>query len=193
MEVVEVRWQQLFADLEARFDAEQEAAERAETSSRARHELGSLRFVDRLGGAVGSPVVLLCRGAGQVSGSLSEVGSDWLLLDDAGRELLVATAAVRAVTGLGRRTAVVEDTGTVAGRLDLRRALRGLARDRATVQVVLDEGTALHGTIDRVGADYLELAEHPADLHRRAGAVQGVRTVLVDAVAVVRTAQPGLG
>ncbi|SDF42056.1 hypothetical protein SAMN05660662_2140 [Blastococcus aurantiacus] len=188
-----MRWQQLFADLEARFDAEQEAAERAETSSRARHELGSLRFVDRLGGAVGSPVVLLCRGAGQVSGSLSEVGSDWLLLDDAGRELLVATAAVRAVTGLGRRTAVVEDTGTVAGRLDLRRALRGLARDRATVQVVLDEGTALHGTIDRVGADYLELAEHPADLHRRAGAVQGVRTVLVDAVAVVRTAQPGLG
>jgi hypothetical protein len=193
VEVVEVRWQQLFADLEARFEAEQEAAERAETSSRARHELGSLRFVDRLGGAVGSPVVLLCRGAGQLSGTLSEVGSDWLLLDDAGRELLVATAAVRAVSGLGRRTAAAEDVGPVAARLDLRRALRGLARDRATVQIVLDEGTSLHGTIDRVGADYVELAEHPADLHRRAGAVQGIRTVLIDAVAVVRTALPGLG
>lgn len=192
-EVVEVRWQQLFADLEARFEAEQEAADRAETSSRARHELGSLRFVDRLGGAVGSPVVLLCRGAGQVSGTLAEVGSDWLLLDDAGRELLVATSAVRAVDGLGRRTAAAEDAGPVAGRLDLRRALRGLARDRATVQLVLDEGTSVHGTIDRVGADYVELAEHPADLHRRAGAVRGVRTVLIDAVAVVRTAQPGLG
>jgi hypothetical protein len=191
-EVVPVRWQQLFADLEARFEAEQEAAERAETSSRARYELGSLRFVDRLGGAVGSPVVLLCRGAGQVSGTLSEVGSDWLLLDDAGRELLVARSAVRAVGGLGRRTAAAEDTGPVAGRLDLRRALRGLARDRATVQIVLDEGTSLHGTIDRVGADYVELAEHPTDLHRRAGAVQGVRTVVIDAVAVVRTAQPGL-
>ena len=187
-----MRWQQLFADLEARFEAEQEAAERAETSSRARHELGSLRFVDRLGGAVGSPVVLLCRGAGQVSGTLDEVGSDWLLLDDEGRELLVATAAVRAVSGLGRRTAAAEDTGTVAGRLDLRRALRGLARDRASVQIVLDEGTAVSGTIDRVGADYLELAEHPADLHRRASAVQGVRTVLLDAVVLVRTAQPGL-
>jgi hypothetical protein len=193
VEVVEVRWQQLFADLEARFEAEQEAAERAETSSRARHELGSLRFVDRLGGAVGSPVVLLCRGAGQLSGTLSEVGSDWLLLDDAGRELLVATAAVRAVSGLGRRTAAAEDVGPVAARLDLRRALRGLARDRVTVQIVLDEGTSLHGTIDRVGADYVELAEHPADLHRRAGAVQGIRTVLIDAVAVVRTALPGLG
>ncbi|RBY80414.1 hypothetical protein DQ239_02650 [Blastococcus sp. TF02-09] len=188
-----MRWQQLFADLEARFDAEQEAAERAETSSRARHELGSVRFVDRLAGAVGSPVVLLCRGAGQVSGTVSEVGSDWLLLDDAGRELLVATAAVRAVGGVGRRTAAPEEPGWVAGRLDLRRALRGLARDRAAVRIVLDEGTSLNGTIDRVGADYLELAEHPADLHRRAAAVQGVRTVLIDAVVVVRTAQPGLG
>ena len=188
-----MRWQQLFADLEARFAAVQEAADRAETSSRVRHELGSLRFVDRLGGAVGSPVVLLCRGAGQVSGTLREVGSDWLLLDDAGRELLVATSAVRAVDGLGRRTAAAEDAGPVARRLDLRRALRGLARDRATVHLVLDEGTSVHGTIDRVGADYVELAEHPADLHRRAGAVRGVRTVLIDAVAVVRTAQPGLG
>lgn len=188
-----MRWQQLFADLEARFEAEQEATERAETSSRARHELGSLRFVDRLGGAVGSPVVLLCRGAGQVSGTLAEVGSDWLLLDDAGRELLVATSAVRAVEGLGRRTVAAEDAGLVASRLDLRRALRGLARDRATVQLVLDEGTSLHGTIDRVGADYVELAEHPADLHRRAGAVRGVRTVLIDAVVMVRTAQPGPG
>lgn len=188
-----MRWQQLFADLEARFDAEQVAAERVEASSRARHEVGRLRFVDRLGGAVGSPVVLLCRGAGQVSGTLIEVGSDWLLLDDSGREVLVATAAVRAVTGLGQRTAAAEDPRSVAARLDLRRALRGLARDRAAVHVVLDEGASLHGTIDRVGADYVELAEHPADSHRRAGAVQGVRTVLIDAVAVVRTAQPGLG
>lgn len=188
-----MRWQQLFADLEARFEAEQEAAERAETSSRTRHEWGSLRFVGRLGGAVGSPVVLLCRGAGQVPGTLTEVGSDWLLLDDAGRECLVATAAVRAVTGLGRRTAAAENPGPVAARLDLRRALRGLARDRAPVHVVLDEGTSLHGTIDRVGADYVELAEHPVGSHRRAGAVQGVRTVLIDAVVVVRTAQPGPG
>jgi hypothetical protein len=188
-----VRWQQLFADLEARFEAEQVAVERAETASRTRHEIGGLRFVDRLGGALGSPVVLLCRGAGQVPGALIEVGADWLLLDDDGREVLVATAAVRAVSGLGRSTAPVRETGVVESRLDLRRALRGLARDRATVQVVLDDGTALHGTIDRVGADHLELAEHAGDLHRRAGAVRGVRTVVLEAVVLVRTALPGPG
>jgi hypothetical protein len=188
-----MRWQQLFADLEARFEAEQDAVERAETSTRSRHEFGAVRLADRLGGALGAPVVLLCRGAGQVPGMLVEVGTDWLLLDDRGREVLVATAAVRAVNGLGRRTAMPHDDGPVARRLDLRRALRGMARDRAAVQVVLDEGTVLHGTIDRVGADHVDLAEHPADLHRRAGAVQGVRTVVIDAVVVVRTVLPGPG
>jgi hypothetical protein len=188
-----MRWQQLFADLEARFQAEQEAAERAEVASRTRFEVGALRLVDRLRGAEGAAVSLTCRGAGQVAGTLTEVGADWLLLtDDAGRDCLVATSAVRAAGGLGRRTAVAQEAGAVRVRLDLRRALRGLARDRAPVQVVLDEGTVVTGTIDRVGADYLEVAEHPSDLHRRAGAVQGVRTVVLDAVALVRTLRPGV-
>ena len=77
--------------------------------------------------------------------------------------------------------------------MDLRRALRGLARDRSAVQIVLDDGSVLSGTLDRVGADYVELAEHPADLPRRAEAVQGVRAVVIAAVAVVRTAPPGVG
>lgn len=189
-----MRWQQLFADLEARFEAEQEAVNRGETSSRTRHEVGASRFADRLGGAVGSPVVLLCRGAGTVAGTVTDVGGDWLLLlDEQGSECLVALVAVRAVSGLGRRTAPAQDAGPVRSRLDLRRALRGLARDRAAVQLVLDEGTRLRGTIDRVGADYVELAEHPVDLHRRAEVVEGVRTVVIDAVAVVRTVLPGLG
>ncbi|MGY1754969.1 hypothetical protein [Blastococcus sp. SYSU D01042] len=189
-----MRWQQLFADLEARFEAEREAADRGEVSSRSRHEVGALRFRDRLAGALGFPVVLLCRGAGAVPGTLVDVGSDWLLLvDDQGRECLVALPAVLAVTGLGRRTAPAQDGGPVRARLDLRRALRGLARDRAAVQVVLDEGTRLHGTIDRVGSDHVELAEHAADEPRRADAVQGVRTVVIDAVVAVRTLLPGPG
>lgn len=188
-----MRWQQLFADLEAQFEAERDAADRAEVSARARLEMGAVRLIDRLRGAAGSSLVLDCRGAGQIVGDLTEVGPDWLLVtDQRGRECLIASRAVRAVGGLGRRTAVAEDGGVVRGRLDLRRALRGLARDRAAVQVVLDEGTVLTGTIDRVGADYLEVAEHPADLHRRAEAVQGVRAVVIDAVALVRTIHPGV-
>jgi hypothetical protein len=128
-----------------------------------------------------------------VSGVLTEVGPDWLLVEDDGvRSCLVASGAVRSVAGLGRRTAAAEPVGPVRGRLDLRRALRGLARDRCAVQVVLDDGGVLSGTLDRVGADYVELAEHPADLPRRAEAVQGVRAVVIARIAVVRTVSAGL-
>jgi hypothetical protein len=188
-----MRWQQLFADLQAQFDEEEAAAERGESASRARAEIGAVQLVQRLRGALGSRLSLTCRGAGQIGGVLADVGADWLLLeDDGGRQYLVASSAVRAVAGLGRGTAAAEPEGPVRARMDLRRALRGLARDRAAVQVVLDDGGVLTGTVDRVGADYVELAEHPADQPRRAEAVQGVRAVVIGAVAVVRTAPPGL-
>jgi hypothetical protein len=188
-----MRWQQLFADLQAQFEAEEAAAEQAESASRERAEMGAVGIADRLRGALGLPVVLACGGAGAVAGVLVEVGPDWLLVEDDGaRQCLVALAAVRSVAGLGRRTAVPETAGSVRGRLDLRRALRGLVRDRSAVQVVLDDGGVLGGTLDRVGADYVELAEHPGDLPRRAEAVQGVRAVVISRIAVVRTVTPGL-
>lgn len=187
-----MRWQQLFADLGAQFDEAEAAADRAESASRARAEVGAVRLADRLAGAVGRPVTLRCRGAGQVAGVLAEVGVDWLLVEEeAGREALVAAAAVLAVAGLGRQTAVPE-SGLVRGRLDLRRAARALARDRSAVHVVLDDGGVLSGTIDRVGADFLELAAHAPDEPRRPGAVHGVLAAPLRAVAVIRTAPPGL-
>jgi hypothetical protein len=183
-----MRWQQLFADLSAQFDEEEAAAERGESASRARAEIGALRLADRLGGALGQPVVLDCRGAGRVAGVLTDAGLDWLLLeDDGGREHLVATAVVMSVSGLGRRTASPTEGAAARVRPDLRRALKGLARDRAVVQLVLDDGGVLTGTVDRVGADYLELAEHPADEPRRVEAVRGVRAVVLTALALVRT------
>jgi hypothetical protein len=188
-----MRWQQLFADLQAQFDEQEAAAERAEWGSRARTEIGAVTLADRLGGALGTPVSLRCRGGGAVAGRLVELGVDWLLLEDEhARSTLVALSGVRAVGGLGRRTAAAEDPGPVRGRLDLRRALRALARDRALVQVVLDDGFVLSGTLDRVGADYVELAEHPLDEPRRSEAVLGVRTVVISAIALVRSGTAGL-
>ena len=182
-----MRWQQLFEDLQSQFEAEELAAERAESASRTRAEVGAVRLGERLAGARGSSLVLAVRGAGNVTGTLVDQGVDWLLLEDGqGRELLVAMAAVRAVGGLGRRTALPEPDG-VRSRLDLRWALRGLARDRSAVQLLLDDGGTLTGTLDRIGADFVEIAEHPGDLPRRSEAVQGVRAVVIGAVAVVRT------
>jgi hypothetical protein len=187
-----MRWQQLFADLQAQFEEEEASAERAESASRIRAEIGAVALAQRLRGAEGGALFLRCGAAGQVRGVLREVGPDWLLLEDEqGRSNLVATSVVQAVAGLGRRTAAAEELGVVRGRLDLRRALRGLARDRSAVQVVLHDGTVLFGTVDRVGADYVELAEHPLDVPRRAEAVQAVSAVVIAAIAVVRSASPG--
>jgi hypothetical protein len=188
-----MRWQQLFADLQAQFEQEEAAAEQAEAASRARSEIGAVRLVDRLRGATGSAVVLQCAGAGQRGGTLVDVGPDWLLLvDDLGRDVLCAAAAIRSVAGLARRTAATEEEGAVAAAWDLRRALRALARDRAAVHVVLADGGVLAGTLDRVGADFVELAEHALDAPRRAEAVRGVRAVLLGAIALVRTVTPGV-
>jgi hypothetical protein len=155
--------------------------------------MGAVELAQRMRGSIGAPLTLRCRGAGAVVGTLTDVGVDWLLLEDEqGRSLLVASAAVGTVAGLGRLTAADED-GVVRARMDLRRALRGLARDRSAVQVLLDDGSALTGTLDRVGADHVELAEHPADMPRRAEAVHGVTAVAIAAIAVLRTLPAGLG
>ncbi|MFC7573677.1 hypothetical protein ACFQX8_15525 [Klenkia terrae] len=99
-----MRWEQLFAELDAAFEAEEAAEENAVAGSRARAETGAVRWVDRVRAAVGHPVRVVCRGAGAVEGRLRDVGVDWLLLtDDQGRDLLVSTGAVRVVTGPGAR------------------------------------------------------------------------------------------
>jgi hypothetical protein len=186
-----VRWQRLFADLQAEWEAGEVAVERAEDASRVRLEAGAVRLADRIGGATGRELTVRCRGAGDLRGVLTEAGAGWLLLTEpGGREVLVALASVRSVMGLERSTAV-PDEREVARALDLRWALRGLARDRAAVQVLIDDGGTCTGTVDRVGADFLELAEHPAGESRRGAAVQGVRAIAIDAVAAVRRLAPG--
>jgi hypothetical protein len=187
-----MRWQQLFTDLQAEFDEAAVREERAELPSRSRAETSAVRLAERLGGAVGGRVSLRCRGAGEVAGRLAEAGVDWALLaDDAGREVLVALPAVVVASGLLRSTAAAVPASRVRTALDLRWALRGLARDRSAVAVVLDDGGVLTGTVDRVGADFVELAEHAPDEFRRPGAVRSVRAVALAAVAVVRTLSPG--
>src|SRR4051812_50207259 len=80
-----MRWQRLFADLQAEFDEAAAAAERSEDASRRRVETGAVRLVDRLAGALDRPLTLRGSGAGGVTGVLVEGGADWLLLTDGSR------------------------------------------------------------------------------------------------------------
>lgn len=180
-----MRWKALFEDMEAQAEAAARADLEAEVRDRTRREGALVSAADRLRPAVGLPLVVTLLGAGAVGARLVDVGPQWLLLDQPGHELVVPYAAVLSVTGLTRRAEPA--AGEVARRLDLGWALRGLARDRAPLTVVLVDGTTLAGTLDRVGADHVELAEHAPGELRRAPAVRGVRLVPLNALALLRS------
>jgi hypothetical protein len=183
-----MRWQQLFDDLEAQMAAADAAELEAEVADRTRRELALLRLVDRLGETRGHAIAATVWGAGTVHGRLLDAGVDWLLVEETGqREVLVPLAAVLGVTGVGARTAVPDGAGEVGRRMDLRWALRGLARDRAGVSVVLRDGSTVSGTLDRVGADHVDVAEHAPGEARRAAAVHQVRLVPIPALALLRS------
>ena len=181
-----MRWKGLFDDLEGQLAAAEAAQLAGEVADRTRREAALVRLVDRLEAFEGHELVLHVQGAGLLRGRLVDTGPDWLLLDEGGDELLVPVAAVLGVTGPGSR-AGAPDGSAVAARLDLRWALRGLARSRTGVSLTLVDGSQVTGTLDRVGADHLDVAEHGRGEARRAGAVRQVRLVPLAALGVVRS------
>jgi hypothetical protein len=184
-----VRWEQLFADLEAQLDAAAVAELAAEVDDRTRHALGEITVGQRLRAATGERVKLGLPGpVPACEGTVTRTGADWVLLTTPAGQLpvlqtLVPAVAIEWISGLGR-AADVSDPGPVAARLGLRSALRALARDRVAVTVTT-RGGVITGTVDRVGADHLDVAVHPLDVPRRREAVRGVRTVLFTALASV--------
>jgi hypothetical protein len=183
-----VRWDDLFADLEAQLEAAQGAELSAEVADRTRHEAAQLWLIDRLVPAAGHDVRLQVRGAGQVSGRLDSLGAEWLLVSEsAGRQALVPVAAVLSAGGLGALSRAPGQESRVFARLGLGSALRAIARDRVQVVVGLVDGGAVTGTVDRVGADFVEVAEHGPGEPRRQREVSGMRAVAFAAIAVVRS------
>jgi hypothetical protein len=182
-----VRWEALFGDLEAQFEQAEAAQLSVEVADRTRRELARIRLVDRLRAAMGRQLTCAVAGGATISGRLLDVGTDWLLVSDGStREALVPLAAVMGLTGLGPWASEPGSEGAVAKRLDLRYVLRALARDRSGVSCLLMDGSMVTGTLDRVGADFVDLAEHPLGEPRRPAAVRAVRSIPLGALALVR-------
>jgi hypothetical protein len=177
-----MQWTYLFADLESQAESLTDAERDAEVAERTRIEAGRLTLLDRLRGAAGHAISLRCTGVGSCNGRLDRIGKDWLLMvESTGAETLVPLHSVLAVGGLGRHSA-----RPAALELGLRSVLRGIVRDRAPVRLVLLDGTPVDGTLDRVGADFVEVAEHPIGEARRPGVVHGIRAVPLRGFGVLR-------
>lgn len=180
------RWEALFADLESEVAAADAAGLRSEVADRIRREYSTLRLVDRLRPALGHQVRIELPGAIVVAGLLIDMGGDWVLVAEASGSAVVPLGHVRSVAGLGVLSATPGSEGKVVAALDLRYALRRLARDRAEVVLTTVDGRPVSGTLDRVGADFVEVAEHQPGEPRRKGSVRQVLTVPVGAISVVR-------
>ena len=159
-----MRWESLFADMEAQLAAGRLADVRADVAELARAERASITLAARARSSVGRPVRVLV-GNDVLEGQLLDAAPEWLLLATSSvRRALVPVAAAVAVDGLAPHAA--PSAGAVESRLGLGHALRALARDRVAVRVRAG-GADLTGRIERVGADHLDLTD--SDGVRRGG------------------------
>jgi hypothetical protein len=181
-----MRWEGLFADLEGQLAAEQRRERDDEVAERTRRERALVTLASRLAAGIGARVVIGLVDGQQVEGVLGDLGDDWVLVQvgaDA-HEVLVPLAGVLTLRSLGLQSA----SARAARRFGLGYALRALSRDRATVAISLvGDGLRLFGTIDSVGADHLDLAEHLEGVPRRRANVRTVTTVPFAAVVAVES------
>jgi hypothetical protein len=184
-----MRWDDLFADLEAQLAAGERLDLDVEIDERARVDAAAVELADRLRGSVGLRIGVHLGSGTVYEGTLSHAGSQCLVLDEERHQVLIPYAAAVHYSGLSRLA--VGMGPSVRQRLGLASALRGLARDRSSVTVLVWRGAAgesvLYGVIDRVGRDFLDLAVTRPGEERRPANVSGVATIPFAALAGLRS------
>lgn len=178
-----MRWQRFFEDLEHQLDSEWEAERAALDTEAERLRLSRLTLRERLVELVGAEIAIDVIAADAVRGRLTGVGSDWIGLEStAGPRAAVvpldaAASLAAAEPDLLRSARPTRSRPALAERMTLGFVLRDLARRRVGVRIVVAGGTSWTGTIDRAGADHVDLALHDAGEPRRASAVTGHRMI----------------
>lgn len=178
-----MRWDRLFDDLEAQLELDDARELSLEVADRTRRERALLDLQSRLLANRGTSVGVRLS-SGVLTGVVDDVGPDWMLLQtQSDQAVLMPLASVRAVTGLlpGAHAPTV-----VVRRFALGAALRAVSRDRSRVALTDVDARVTVGTIDVVGSDHLELAEHAADEPRRAANVLARHLVPFTAIESVR-------
>jgi hypothetical protein len=200
-----VRWDRFFDDLEGQLAAEWEAERAALESEAERLRLARIDLRTRVAALAANaegPVGIRLSDGSSLDARIAAVGADWLAAPDAegARRLwlvpLWSLRGVQAAHGdLLRSARPPERADPLAERVSFALALRDLARRRvgvalgvlpAGVDAGVDAGGTVTGTIDRVGADHLDLAVHDAGAPRRAADVRAYRLLPLAAVAWVR-------
>lgn len=185
-----MRWDALFEDMEAQLAAGERLDFDAEVAERTRADAAAVKLADRLRGSLGLRIGIHLASGTLFEGVLSHVGSQSMVLDEPRHQVLIPQASAVRYTGLSRLA--VTEHSTVRQRLGLASSLRALSRDRASLTVLVARGPAesvLHGVIDRVGQDFLDLALTQAGEDRRAANVRQTATIPFAALAGLRSSR----
>ncbi len=151
--------EELFAlldDLEQRAEALYEAERGAELADRSRAEYQQVTLASRLMASVDGDLRLDVAGVGVLAGTLSRVGAGWCLLCGPTQDWVVPLTSVTGVRGASPRS-VPEVAWSPVARLGLGAALRRIADTGADCVVHLTDGRRIDGTLQRVGADFVEV------------------------------------
>lgn len=188
-----MRWNALFEDMEAQLAEAETLAFESEVSERSRADVALVGLADRLRGSLGGAIGVHLVSGSTFTGALSHVGAESLVVDEVAHQVLVPFSAVSHYSGIGR-IAVCEPSA-VRAKVGLASALRGLARDRAPLTVLLARGESgeqrIPGVIDRVGRDFIDLAVTPPGESRRASRILDIATVPFGALRALRSMRSG--
>jgi len=196
-----MRWENLFDDLESQLEHELDAEEIDLRAEEERLRLARLTLRDRMMAVAASDQpeisMRLVDGA-SVRVRPVTFGKDWFAADlvapapyRTGTDQVVVPLTAVAYATLpadevpvstaeppGRRSRLVD-------RLGLAFVLRDFCRRRSALSVVTTVD-AVHGTIDRVGRDHVDLAVHEPGSSRRAANVSELRIVPLTTIVLIR-------
>jgi hypothetical protein len=182
---------QVFDELEAAFEAGLRREAEQEALAAVRAELGETVLWEQLARRVGTHAVVLA-GARVFRGAIVASYPEFLVLRaDDGTEHLVRYGPAISV-GLPPESPELQPApAPAARRYQFALALRELARRREPVRVELVDAARVDGTIEAVGSDYLEVAEHDPGEARRRAAVRARRFIGFAAVVAVTLPRQG--
>lgn len=185
----DVQWDRLFEDLEGQLASEWEAERAALDAESERLRIAKLDLRARMRGLVhrGAAVTVELSDGERRTVTVETMGADWIGArpSDSPALLLIRLPALISVEmDHGMLLESLEDQSgpTLRERMTFGFVLRDLARRRIPVRIAQVGGGVLHGTIDRAGADHLDLAIHDPGEPRRADAVRAFRVIPFDGV-----------
>ncbi|WP_022871869.1 hypothetical protein [Nesterenkonia alba] len=175
-----MRWDALFADMEAQLAAERQGEFRAEVAEASAVERSRLQLADRLRVHIGELVTVHLLSEGPVQLRLQALGADWMAGYAAGRGVLIPLAAVLGVDDVAPKGQA--ESSVTRQRLGIAAVIRRLAQQRAEVTVHAAGRQVAGGIVLGAGADHFDLGVRGERARRR--------SVLFSSVELIRSRDP---